>query len=589
MRWKDPVGRVVWGLVVVGMVWLLSGSGGPMVEAESSLEGAPNILVMMSDDMGWSDLGCFGGEIETPNLDQLATDGLRFTDFYNTARCCPTRASLLTGLYPHQAGIGHMMEDRGHDGYRGDLNRRAVTMAEVLRPAGYATYAVGKWHVTPAATEEQLTHRHNWPRARGFDRYYGTLHGAGSFYDPSALVRDDQLISVANDPAYRPEKYYYTDALSDHAVRFLSEHQLREKARRPWFLYLAYTAPHWPMHALEEDLTRYEGRYDLGYDAVRQKRFAASRRLGLIDPRWGLSPTVGLWSEVSDRAWEARGMEVYAAMIDRMDQGIGRIVAELKRQGELEKTLILYLQDNGGCAEPQGRAPSARNPYRERPAAPVYPPMGKDELQYGSVPRQTRDGRAVLMGPGALPGPEDTYIAYGAGWANVSNTPFREYKHWVHEGGIATPLIVHWPAGIGRRQRGGLVSAPTHLIDVMATVTDVSGAAYPKQFGGIPIQPMEGISLRPALTGKALRRSAPLFWEHEGNRAIRDGRWKLVAKADQPWELYDLTVDRTEQQNLAAAQPRRVRALAAQWEAWAARAQVLPLGQWKARPRAPAP
>ena len=558
---------------------------GIVVEAQP--ESRPNIIIMMSDDMGWSDIGCFGGEINTPNLDGLAENGLRFTQFYNTARCCPTRASLLTGLYPHQAGIGHMMEDRGHDGYRGDLNRNAVTIAEALKPAGYATYAVGKWHVTPAATAEQFKRTHNWPLQRGFERYYGTIHGAGSYYDPSALVRDNQPITVANDPEYHPKDYYYTDAITDHAVRFIREHPARRR-QAPFFMYVAYTAAHWPMHAPEAEIAKYRGRYDRGYGAYREARLAKARRLGLLDPRWALSPVAEDWTAVEDKEWESRGMEVYAAMIDRMDQGIGRILATLREKGQLENTLIFYLQDNGGCAEQNGRTITPRNPYGTRAATPPYAAMAADAPQYGSTPQQTRDGRAVLMGRSVMPGPDDTYIAYGRGWANVSNTPFREYKHWMHEGGIATPLIAHWPRGISRTRRGRLENTPGHLIDLMSTAIDVSGARYPKEYGGQSIQPMEGVSLRPAFAGRELGRTQPLFWEHEGNRAIRDGRWKLVAKEKQPWELYDMELDRTEMNNLAAREPELVRELEAKWMAWAGRSRVLPLGQWRAAAGQPA-
>ncbi|MDQ3253193.1 MAG: arylsulfatase [Acidobacteriota bacterium] len=529
--------------------------------------------------MGWSDIGCYGGEISTPNLDGLAKNGLRFTQFYNNARCCPTRASLLTGLYSHQAGIGHMMEDRGHDGYRGDLNRNSVTIAEALKPAGYATYAVGKWHVTPGQSAEKLARTHNWPLQRGFDRYYGTIHGAGSFYDPSSLVRDNKLITVANDTEYQPRQYYYTDAISDTATRFIAEH----KKGQPFFMYVAYTAAHWPMHALEKDIAKYKGKYGQGYAPIRQARYEKARQLGLIDSRWPLSPQAVGWDKVENKEWEARGMEVYAAMIDNMDQGIGRIVAELKKQGQFDNTLIFFLQDNGGCAELTGRAPSQRNPHKTRPEKAVYAPMGKDDQQYNSSQQQTRDGRAVLMGTGAMPGPDDTYIAYGRGWANVSNTPLREYKHWTHEGGISTPLIAHWPKGIPAKQRNRLAQAPGHLIDLMATAIDVSSARYPTEVNGQRIHPLEGISLSPALTGKSLQRAQPIFWEHEGNRAVRDGKWKLVAKENQAWELYDIEADRTELNNLAAKQPDKVKELSAQWELWAVRAKVLPLGTWRAR------
>lgn len=545
-------------------------------------EARPNIVVIMSDDMGFSDIGSYGGEINTPNLDALAANGVRFTQFYNNARCCPTRASLLTGLYPHEAGIGHMMNDRGHDGYRGDLNRQSVTIAEALKPAGYATYAVGKWHVTPGQNAQELARTHNWPLQRGFDRYYGTIHGAGSFYDPSSLVRDNRLITVANDVEYQPPRYYYTDAISDHAARFITE----TKPGQPFFMYVAYTAAHWPMHALDSDIAKYKSKYDAGYGPIRQARREKAARLGLIDPRWPMSPQAGDWDQVDDKAWEARGMEVYAAMVDNMDQGIGRIIATLKKEGHFDNTLIFFLQDNGGCAELTGRSPSKANPQTTRPPQATFAPMAKDDQQFNSVPAQTRLGFPVIMGPGVLPGPDDTYIAYGRGWANVSNTPFREYKHWTHEGGISTPAIAHWPNGIPVRARNRLVQSPGHVIDLMATAVDVSGARYPRVMNGQPIRPMAGVSLRPALTGKSLRRPQPIFWEHEGNRAVRDGRWKLVAKEKQAWELYDIPADRTEMNDLAAARPDKVRELAARWDAWAARANVLPLGTWRVPVRA---
>jgi arylsulfatase len=410
----------------------------------------PNIIVIMSDDMGYSDLGCYGGEIATPNLDGLAQNGLRFTQFYNTARCCPTRASLLTGLYPHQAGVGHMMEDKGYDGYRGDLNEQCVTMAEALRPAGYATYAVGKWHVTKKVNPKSEADKHNWPLQRGFERFYGTIAGGGSFWDPSTLVRDNTMTTIYADKEYQPkEQFYYTDALSDNAVKFISENQ----ASKPFFMYLTYTAAHWPMHARERDIAKYKGKYDQGYAPVRKARYERMKKLGLVDARWPLSPQAEAWDAVKDKAWEARGMEVYAAMIDAMDQGIGRIIAELKQSGQFDNTLILFMQDNGGCAEGTGRnlpGPNANNPYPTRPDKAVYPTIAKDAQHYfNAQPKQTRDGRAVIMGPNVMPGPDDTFIAYGRGWANVSNTPFREYKHWTHEGGISTPLIAHWPQGDG--------------------------------------------------------------------------------------------------------------------------------------------
>jgi len=541
----------------------------------SSAAAKPNVILIMADDMGWSDLGCYGGEIATPNLDALAAGGVRFTQFYNTGRCCPTRASLLTGLYPHQAGIGHMMEDLGRDAYRGDLNRRSITIAEALRPASYRTYLAGKWHVTKQVRPGGEADKHNWPRSRGFDRFYGTIHGAGSFFDPNSLVRDDRLISPYDDPEYRPDEYYYTDAISDHAVRFVAEHA-RDHADRPFFMYVAYTAPHWPMHAKPADIAKYRGQYDSGYDAVRAARVERLKSLGLIDPKWNPAPQRGgLWSDVDDREFEVRCMEVFAAMIDSLDQGVGRLTAELQRTGQLDDTLILFFQDNGGCAEGMGRGRNA-NVARLRADRPTLPPLAADYLQPDMIPKQTRDGYPMRQGYGVLPGAADTYHGYGEAWANVSNTPFREYKHWVHEGGISTPLVAHWPRGIPAARRNALESQPAHLIDLMATCLDLAEAEYPREIAGRTIQPLEGVSLRPALAGQPLRRTQPLFWEHEGNRAVRDGDWKLVAKHRGDWELYDLAADRTEMHDLAAQQPDRTKQMAEQWQAWADRVGVAP-------------
>ncbi len=534
----------------------------------------PNIIVILSDDMGFSDIGCYGSEIQTPHLDKLAANGLRFTQFYNTARCCPTRASLLTGLYPHQAGVGHMTDDKKLEGYQGELNGRCVTIAEALRPAGYRAYAVGKWHVVRNVKPDGP--KYDWPLQRGFDRFYGTITGAGSYYDPGTLTRDNTVISPFADPEYKPAEFYYTDAIADHAARFIGEHQ-RDHAGQPFFMYVAFTAAHWPLHAREKDIAKYKGKYDTGYEPIRQARFAKEKQLGLIDARWELSPQAGNWSEVTNQAWEARCMEVYAAMIDCLDQGIGRIVAALEKNGQLDNTLILFLQDNGGCAEAIGRASD-----KTRSPNPTLPPIKADELRFDVRPKQTREGFAVVDGPNIPPGPPDTYIAYGKAWANVSNTPFREYKHWVHEGGISTPLIAHWPRGIRADLHNQLVSQPGHLIDIMATCVDLAGGAYPKERAGQRVQPFEGTSLRPAFEGKPLQRAEPIFWEHEGNRAARDGKWKLVAKSPAgKWELYDMEADRTELHDLAAAQPERVKAMVAQWEAWAKRANVLP---WIWRP-----
>lgn len=531
----------------------------------------PNILLIMSDDMGFSDLGCYGSEIQTPNLDSLAANGVRFTQFYNGARCCPTRAALLTGLYAHQAGIGHMTHNSGYDGYRGTLNNKSATIAEVLRTGGYNTYMCGKWHVSQGTAKDG--NKANWPVQRGFEKFYGTITGGGSFYDPTTLCRQNTYITPVNDPEYKTDNFYYTDALSDNAVRYLAQHS-SESSDKPFFMYLAYTAAHWPMHALEKDIAKYKGKFDQGYAPIRKARFEKMKQLGLISRDSQLSPASDDWSADDNKQWEARCMEVYAAMIDNMDQGIGRIIAQLKKDNQLDSTIIFFLQDNGGCAEDMGRTPKG-----EPKELKV---MGPDDLQPNIwPPMQTRDGRAVRTGVGVMPGPADTYIAYGRGWANVSNTPFREYKHWTQEGGISTPLIVHWPKGIPQKQRGKLQPQPSHLIDIMATCVDVSGATYPKEFNSQTIKPMQGVSLQPALNGKSLKRKEPIFWEHEGNRAVRDGKWKIVAKADQPWELYNMENDRTELNDLAQKNPQKVKELAAAWDAWAARSDVLPLGAWK--------
>lgn len=554
-----------WLAIPLTCVALLLSPSAPAAETADR----PNIIVIMSDDMGYSDLGCFGSEIHTPNLDQLASNGLRFTQFYNTSRCCPTRASLLTGLYPHQAGVGWMTSDNQLDGYHGDLGATAVTMGEVMRTAGYGTYMVGKWHVT--RFDRPDSDRHNWPLQRGFDRFYGTIMGGGSYYDPAMLTRDNTVVTPLTDAEYKPDSFYYTDAITDNAVQNIRKHSA-DSPDKPMFMYVAYTAAHWPMHAREEEIAKYRGKYSGGYQPIRETRYKRMQELGLIDSQWKLSPQAGAWDQVADKEWESRCMEVYAAMIDRMDQGIGRIVNALNETKRLDKTLIFFLQDNGGCAETVGRETQPK-----QVATPITP-MRDDQLQTEVQPRQTRDGRPVRRGQGTMPGPADTYVAYGRGWANVSNTPFREYKHFVHEGGISTPLIAHWPSGIPRR--GELERQPGHLIDIMATCVDVGGAKYPAEFNGHPITAMEGRSLRPAFRGDTISREA-IYWEHEGNRAIRVGTWKLVAKFPTgKWELYDMSRDRTEMNDLAGAEPDRVKSMSEQWDAWAKRAHALPW-PWK--------
>lgn len=559
----SPSKCMSYALVQVVCLWITLAS---LLMAES-----PNIVLIMADDMGYTDIGCYGSEIETPVLDGLAKGGLRFTQFYNTSRCCPTRAALLTGLYSHQAGIGLMTGDRGYDAYRGDLNRHCVTLAEVLRPAGYRTYLSGKWHVTKHVSPRGP--KHNWPLQRGFDRFYGTIIGAGSFYDPATLCRDNQFITPENDPDYQPDNFYYSDAISDNAVAYIAEHY-QQHGDDPFFLYVAYTSAHWPMHAPEKEIAKYRGKYDGGFEELRQSRYQRAIDLGVLNPRWPLSRGAADWSDTPHHAWEVRNMEVYAAMVDRMDQGIGRIVEALKANEAFENTIVIYLQDNGGCAEGYGRRSNG-----EAIAGKQFPPLGRDGLQTKIwPPMQTRDGRPVRTGPETMAGAEDTFVAYGVGWANVSNTPFRGYKHDGYEGGISSPFIVHWPLGIPREHQNQVFDEPAHLIDIMPTVVAASGATYPDEFQAHAIQPMEGISLIPAWQGKSLTRDEALGFEHHGNLALRDGKWKIVSsyRRDLPtkWSLYDMEADRTEQNDLSQAQPERLAQLVKKWQAWADRVGV---------------
>jgi arylsulfatase len=528
--------------------------------ANSSNTSKPNIVLIMADDMGFSDIGCYGSEIATPNLDRLARNGVRFAQMYNNARCCPTRASLLTGLYPHQAGVGHMVVDRGIPPYQGYLNDTSVTIAEALKLGGYRTGMSGKWHVGGKygfnrADWKPGTEGHPTPTQRGFDRLYGTLEGAANYFNPHTLTDGHQWIDIAED-----EEYYYTDAISHNAAKMIGEFS---KESDPFFLYVAYTAPHWPLHALPEDIAKYKGKYLGGWDAVRKARYERLIESGLIDSNWPLSPRDNQappWEQAEHKEWEDMRMAVYAAQVDRMDQGIGRIVEELERAGKLANTLIFFLSDNGGCAE-------------------LLREDGGIERGYAK-----RDGSLLDFGnrPDRMPGGEDTFMSYDLPWANASNTPFRLYKHWVHEGGIATPLIAHWPAGIKRPDR--ITHRPSHLIDIMATCLDVAGVSYPAEYRDHRITPLEGESLLPALREVKEDRETPIFWEHEGNRAVRLGDWKLVSKRNKPWELYWMSEDRTELNDLAGVEPERVKAMEDMYNVWAQRCGVVPfdrLGKMK--------
>ncbi len=505
----------------------------------------PNIVLILLDDMGFSDIGCYGAEIGTPNLDGLAERGVRHTQFYNCARCCPTRASALTGLYPHQAGIGYMeptnrynkglMDNRPTPQYQGFLNRNCVTIAEVLRTAGYQTLMTGKWHVGGGEGQR--------PLQRGFDRYYGIIGGACNYWRPGGKTLRHGDEPVTNLPG----DFYTTDYFTRYAVRFIEE----ADPGRPFFLYVAYNAPHWPLHAWPEDIVRYAGNYTKGWDELRENRLARQKRLGLFGRGLKLSPRDEEsypWEDEPDKQRMDLKMAVYAAMIDRVDQGVGHLLDALRRKGIEKNTLIMFLSDNGGCAEPLGREK-------------------EDE-----------------------PGPEDSYVGYLLPWANASNTPFRLFKHWVHEGGIATPFIACWPDAIGggalnRRQIG-------HVKDIMPTCLEAAGAEYPETFQGNAIRPLEGKSLLHSLLDPRSARNEPVYWEHEGNRAIRDGRWKLTCyynedhefnvgtgKRTGRWELYDIQADRTELSNSAETQPGVVRGLLARYEAWEERVGVL---DWEA-------
>ena len=511
----------------------------------------PNIIIMMADDMGFSDLGCYGGEVLTPNLDRLAHDGLRFINFYNAARCCPSRASLLTGLYSHQTGLGYMTSVDYHlPGYRADLNEQCVTIAEVLKLAGYHTYMSGKWHVTHSLFEEGPSS--TWPLQRGFDRFYGTLIAAGSFWDPITLMRDNEFIQPEGD-------FYYTEAISENAADFIRESEPGE----PFFLYTAYTAPHWPIHARQEVIENYQGRFSAGWEQLRLERYERLLEMGILDPNWKLSPgdttKSGKWEDSSHKEWEQRRMEVYAAMIDH-DQGVGEILDALEEKGELENTLIFFLSDNGGedLEHRNGEIGNSGRPWNIM----VY------------VPLKTRDGRNVIAGdiPGVMPGPDDTYQGYGQ-WANLSNTPFRKYKTYVHEGGISTPFIVHWPNGISVKNQWRDQMA--HIIDLMPTCLEVAGAEYPSEFKGNVITPVEGKSLLPVFENMDSPHES-LFWEHEGNRAVHKGKWKLVSEFPGNWELYNMETDRTELNDLSAEYPEKVLVLEDLYNEWAEKCNVLP-------------
>ena len=506
-----------------------------------SRKATPNILFIVADDLGYSDLGSYGGEIDTPNLDALAEGGVRLTQFYTMGRCCPSRASILTGQYPHRVGLGHMTQDINQPGYRGQVSDQAQTIAQALKPAGYRSFIAGKWHLgTPDPTQH------------GFEEFYGTLTSAKRYFDPDHLIR---LPKGRNKIEYPEGEFYATDAVTDHALDFLK--QTESTPDKPWFLYLAYNAPHFPLHARPEDIAKYKDSFRDGWDTLRTKRLQRMKKLGIVPEQTELTPRSPYWNYGETKtgtnpAWDslpedrrndlARRMSIYAAMVDRMDQQIGRVVNELKSRGEFENTLIVFLSDNGACAEwdPNGFDIQSSN------LNTLY--AGKDLDKMGSA---------------------ETYSSFGSGWANAANTPWRLYKHFSHEGGINSPCIVHWPKGLGE-QAGAINHQPAHIIDLMKTAVDVSGSNYT---GALNL-PGENLI-------KQLKNNEPqnrtLYFEHEGNRAIRDGEWKLVSLRDQPWELYNFKTTRTELNNLADKNPKTVKKLSDKWKVWAKANQVTPL------------
>jgi len=502
----------------------------------------PNIIVILVDDMGWSDIGPYGGEIPTPNLDALAARGIRFTQFYSTPRCSPTRASLLTGLYPHQAGMGHLdnVIRAGSAGTTGMLNNHSVTIAEVLRETGYFTAMSGKWHLGQDNGSP--------PWQRGFDRVLSLRAGGMFFPNQNFQGGGDVLTRRATEPLYLDgaptprdapvfgKNWYATDLWTDFGLKFIDE---ARTANRPFFLYLPYNAPHFPLMAPADLIAKHRGRYLAGWDRLRESRYRRQIEMGLIDAKWPLSAREAespAWDSLSDEVKDRFDhlMAVYAAMVEAIDTNVGELVKGLETRGMLENTMILFLSDNGANAEtgPDGRF------------------------------------------DGEPPGGPNSNLYLGMNWAALGSTPFRGFKHFTHEGGIATPLIVSWPRGIPARRRNRLVHQPVHLIDVLPTILDATGAGYPGEYKGRVIQPMEGVSLRPALEGRALARTQPLFWEHEGNRAVRSGNWKLVSTYPDAWELYDMSADRVERNDRAARHPDLVKTLAAEWDAWAKRANV---------------
>tara|TARA_R110000868_G_scaffold82268_3_gene232412 strand:+ start:10627 stop:12327 length:1701 start_codon:yes stop_codon:yes gene_type:complete len=518
----------------------------------------PNIIIIMADDLGFSDLGCYGSEISTPNLDRLAANGVRLNSFYNTSRCCPTRASLLTGLYPHQAGLGRMTMDAKLPGYRGSLQENTVTIAEVLKEEGYQTGMVGKWHVSETIDlggEKQLNwlaHKESngpfsdiksYPVSRGFDKYYGNIWGVVDYFDPFSLVNGTEEVKEV------PKDYYHTTAIGDSAVAYVEQFS---KNKNPFFLYVAHCAPHWPLQAPESAIEKYIKVYEKGWNAVRKERYANLLEKGILDEQTSkMTPFMFSdenWETNPDKKWDIRAMAVHAAMIDIMDQTIGDLLNTLEKSGQMDNTLIMFMSDNGASSE--------------RPSQ-----YGQGFDRAGS----TREGRKVNfpVAKDSLPGSQTVVSGIGPLWAHTANTPFKYWKARVYEGGMTSPFIAYWPNQI--KDEGAIRKYPAHVSDLMATCLEVSGGTYPKDYKGHEITPTPGKSMLPILKGTASKGTQEtFFWEHFGSNAIRKGDWKLV-KLDgkAPWELYDLSKDRTEQNNIASDYPEKVAELKKEWESMA--------------------
>ena len=501
----------------------------------------PNIIIILADDMGFSDIGCYGSEINTPNLDKLANEGVRFSRMYNNAKCCPSRAALLTGLYPHQAGVGEMTDvDLPIPEYQGYLNNESVTIADVLGAAGYSTYLSGKWHLG-----EEPGH---WPLDNGFDECFAFINGASSYFDFKPYRSEDwppgnELKTIRNNKQVFLEdnSFYTTDLYTDEAISFIKNNP----DNKPFFLYLAYNAPHWPLHALPGDIKKYEGKYNAGWEVIREKRYENLKNLGLINSNTQLSEKNKAdreWDKLSvkEKKYEARLMEVYAAMVDRMDQNIGRLIDGLKSSEEFDNTIILFLSDNGGCRA--GRLAGGKY-IHER------------------------------FGHEALPGTPESFTGYGQNWANVSNTPFREFKSDIHEGGIATPFII-WNPGIF--PAGKINHTVTHIVDILPTVIELAGTSYPDTFNGNKIKPAEGKSLVEIASKNQHVEGQIYFFEHQGRCGVISRDWKIVRFRDKPWELYNIKNDRGETTDIAKQNPALLNELADKYDAWASINKVLP-------------